>query len=403
MREPRGILNSHLKTLCVRAGYDQFLDSIHGDIIPPIHMATTYAIQDSEEARCVITGERAGYVYGRFGNPTVHVLEYCFAELEGAEAAIAFASGNAAHRTLVDHFCSPGDNIVLHRDIYGGTGHLIGHRSKLTSSVEARFVEDPTDINSWRACIDEKTQFLFVESPTNPHGNVYDIPGIARIAHDFGRVLVVDSTIASPIIMRPIEHDADIVSHSLSKYATGFSQTMGGILIGSREFVDHIYKNEYRDAGALLAPFHAWLIRVTGISTLYERIQSHAHNTRVVLDGLRGHSRIKRIWHPFSDTNPTRNIALELLDDYTSLIYLELDATPAQTKRIIDYHTLALQAVHLGASETLVTLCQETTHGVLTPEERVLAGIIPNGIRISVGRENPHEILNDILLALKSV
>lgn len=366
-------------------------------------MATTYAMQNSEEARRIIKGEQSGYVYGRFGNPTVSVLERCFAELEGFEAAIAFASGNAAHRTLIDHFCSPGDNVVLHGDTYGGTGHLFGYRSKLTSSVEARFVEDPTDLSSWRACIDEKTQFVFVESPTNPHGNVYDIPGIALVTHEFEKPLVVDSTIATPLIMRPREHGARIVSHSLSKDGAGFSQTMAGILLGSLEFVDHIYKNEHRDAGALLAPFNAWLIHVFGISTLYERMQSHASNTKALLSALQGHSRIKRIWHPFSETNPTCDMALSLLDDYTPLIYLELDATAEQTKRIIDAHVLALQAVHLGTSETLVTLCEETTHGVLTPEERVLAGIVPNGIRISVGRENPYEIVDDVLQALKSI
>lgn len=396
--------NLQLKTICVRAGYDPFLDGMHGDIVPPIHMATTYAMQNSEEARRIITGEsKGGFVYGRFGNPTVRVLERCFAELEGLEAAIAFASGNAAHRTLVDHFCSPGDNIVLHRDIYGGTGHLVGYRSKLTSSVEARFVEDPTDLQSWRACINEKTQFVFVESPTNPHGNVYDILGISAIAREFGKPLVVDSTIATPVIMRPYEHGASIVSHSLSKDGAGFSQAMGGILLGSLELVDHIYKNEYRDMGALLAPFNAWLIRVFGISTLYERMQSHASNTKALLSALQGHSRIKRIWHPFSETNPTCETAFRLLDDYTPLIYLELDASANQTKQIIDRHVLALQAVHLGASETLVTLCEETTHGVLTPEERVLAGIVPNGIRISVGRETPGDIISDIMQALNSI
>lgn len=402
MREPRG-MNPHLKTKCVRVGYDPY-DSMHGDITPPIHMATTYAMSDSESARRMMAGEEyGGYVYGRFGNPTVRALEYCFAQLEGVPSAVAFASGNAAHNTLIAHFCSPGDNIVLHRDIYGGTGHLVGYRSKLTSSVEARFVEDPTDLDSWRVCVDEKTQFLFVESPTNPHGNVYDIPGIASVAHDFGKPLVVDSTIATPVIMRPCEHGASVVSNSLSKDCAGFSQAMGGILSGSAEFVDHIYKNEYRDMGALLAPFNAWLIRVFGISTLYERMQSHASNTKALLSALQGHSRIKRIWHPFSETNPTYETAFRLLDDYTPLIYLELDASANHTKRIIDAHVLALQAVHLGASETLVTLCEETTHGVLTPEERVLAGIVPNGIRISVGRETPDDIISDITRALDSI
>jgi methionine-gamma-lyase len=402
-REPRGIENPHLKTICVRSGYDPFLDSVHGDIIPPIHMATTYAMPSNEDARQIIVGEQPGYVYGRFGNPTVAVLERCFAELECAEAAIAFASGNAAHNAVVANSCSPGDNIVLHRDIYGGTSHLVGHRSKLTSGVEARFVEDPTDLASWEACMDEKTQFAFMEVPTNPHGNVYDIRGVAACIHKYERPLVVDSTLSTPIILRPLEHGADIVSHSGSKYAAGFSQSMAGILNGDMKFVDHIYKNEYRDMGALLAPMDAWLIRVFGISTLYERMQNHASNTKALLCALQSHSRIKRIWHPFSDTNPTYELAFQLLDDYTSLLYLELDTTPGETERIADAHRLCVPGVHLGTSETMITICEFTTHGVLTPEERTLAGIVPNGIRISVGRENPSDIIDDVLCALGSI
>lgn len=402
MRKPRGIASPHIKTLCLRAGYDPF-DSTHGDVISPIHMATTYAMWNSENARRIISGEDEGFVYGRFGNPTVRELECCFAALEGCEAAVAFASGNAAHNALIDHFCSPYDNVVLHRDTYGGTGHLFGHRSKLTSSVEARFVEDPTDLASWRACIDEKTQFVFVESPTNPHGNVYDVAGIASLAHEFGKPLVVDSTITTPVILRPHEHGADIVSHSLSKACVGFSNAMGGILVGSSKFADHIYKNEYRDAGALLAPFNAWMIRVFGISTLYERVQSCASNTKALLAALENHPRIRRIWHPFSETNPTWDLACKLLDDYTPLIYLELDATASQTKQVINAFRFAFQAVHLGASETLVTLCEETTHGALSPEERIRAGIVPNGIRISVGRENPDDIIADVMGALADV
>jgi methionine-gamma-lyase len=402
-RIPRGIENQNLKTICVRAGYDPGLDSVHGDIIPPIHMATTYAMEDSEHARRVIVGEQSGFVYGRFGNPTRCMLEDCFAQLENAEAAISFASGNAAHHTLISETCSPGDNIVLHRDIYGGTGHLVGHRSKLTSSVEARFVEDPTDLESWRECIDEKTQFAFMEVPTNPHGRVYDIHGVAALIHERGRPLVVDSTIATPIILRPIEHGADVVSHSLSKFAAGFSQCMGGILNGSSELIYHIYTNESRDMGALLSPTDAWNIRIFGISTLYERMQCHASNTKALLQALQNHPKIKRIWHPFSDTNPTRDNAFQFLDDYTSLLYLELDATAEQTKRIIDAFILAIQAVHLGTSETLVTLCDETTHGVLNMEQRRLAGIIPNGIRISVGREDPSDIIEDVTWALNIV
>ena len=235
VREPRGIGNPYLKSICVRGGYDHNAESIYGDIIPPIHMAITYAMSNSEDASRIIAGEQFGYVYGRFGNPTVRGLERCFAALEGGQAAIAFASGNAAHAALIAHFCSPGDNIVLHRDIDGGTNHLVGHRSKLTSHVEARFVEDPTDLDCWRVCIDEKTQFAFMEVPTNPHGNVYDIRGVANLLHMWGKPLVVDSTIATSIILRPLEHGADIVSHSLSKSAAGFSQAMGGILVGSSE------------------------------------------------------------------------------------------------------------------------------------------------------------------------
>ncbi|TSC79710.1 MAG: O-acetylhomoserine (thiol)-lyase [Parcubacteria group bacterium Gr01-1014_29] len=398
-----------LKTVCIRGGYDPF-DDPHGAILPPLYRGVTYVMPDTETAERMVRGDEYGYVYGRFGNPTVAILERCVAELEGSNAedfllkgvdALACASGNAAHRLLITHFCSSGDNIVLSPYLYGGTRHLVEHRVSF-ANIEARFVEDPTDIESWRRLIDDRTQYLFVEVPTNPHGYMYDIQSLADLAHSFGKPLVVDSTIATPILLRPLEFGADFVTHSLTKCAAGYSQGMGGIIVGSREAIHHCRMSEARDEGSVLAPDVAWLIRL-GIMTLYERVMAHARNTYSLVSALQQHPRIRKVWHPLSSDHPTYDVAARLLEGYPSLVYVEVDGGEQETRRFMDALRFCRNCVHLGDSNTFATHCWSTTHGVLQPKEKESSGIVSNGVRFSVGIEDIMTIIPDIMQALEKI
>ncbi|OGZ43931.1 MAG: hypothetical protein A3J55_00670 [Candidatus Ryanbacteria bacterium RIFCSPHIGHO2_02_FULL_45_17b] len=398
-----------LRTICIRGGYDPFVDP-HGAILPPLYRGVTYAMPDTETAERMVSGKESGFVYGRFGNPTVEMLEQSVAQLEGSNApalflsgvdALACASGNAAHRLLITHFCSSGDNIVLSPYLYGGTRHLVQHRVSF-ANIEARFVEDPTDIESWRRLIDDKTQYLFVEMPTNPHGYVYDIRSLADLAHSFGKPLVVDSTIATPILLRPLEFGADIVIHSLTKGMAGFSQGMGGVLVGRKDIIHHLKISESRDEGSVLAPDAAWLIRL-GIMTLYERMKRHAENTLSLTLTLQHHPRVRKVWHPLCSDHSSYAVASQLLDGYPPLVYMEIDGGEEETRRFMDALRFCRNCVHLGDLNTFATHCWSTTHGVLEPNEKASSGIVPNGVRFSVGGEDIACIVFDIMQALDKI
>jgi len=389
-----------LRTRCIRGGYDPRKEKF-GDILPPLHLAVTHFMQDSFTAEKIIKGECEGYAYGRFGNETVEMLERCVALVEGGEAALACASGNAANYLLATHFCSAGDNIVLPPYLYGGTDHLIRHRLSFVN-IKTRFVKNPADIAEWRKCINKKTQYLFVEMPTNPHGYMYDIQQIASLAHEFNIQLVVDSTVATPVLLEPLKYGADLVMHSLTKSIAGFSQSMGGAIVGAHNSIEHLRRSEHRDEGLLLAPFNAWLIRI-GIMTLVERMEMQARSTRELLAYFKNHERIRTVWHPFCSDHPSHAVAMSLLHDAPPLLYFEVDGSEEQTRHVLDSLQFCKQAVHLGDSNTLVTHCYSTTHGKLSPEEKRQSGIVPNGIRVSVGREAIGEILDDFEQALKKI
>lgn len=396
-----------LRTVCIRGGYDPF-DDPYGAILPPVYRGVTYVMPDAETAERIIKGEENGYAYGRFGNPTVTMLERCVAELEGPYAenaagvkALACATGNAAHRLLITHFCSSGDNIVLSPYLYGGTRHLVEHRVSF-ANVEARFVEDPSDLESWKRLIDERTQYVFVEIPTNPHGYVFDIKALSEVAHSFGKPLVVDSTIATPILLRPLEFGADIVLHSLTKAMAGFSQSMGGIIVGRWDLIEHLQMSEARDEGSVLAPDAAWLIRL-GIMTLYERMITHARNTLILLTALQRHPRVRKIWHPLLSDHPSYAVAIRLLSGYPPLFYMEIDGGEKETRKFMDALRFCRNCVHLGDSNTFVTGCWFTTHGVLSEQEKKASGIVPNGVRFSVGREDGAWAIVDIVEALEKI
>lgn len=398
-----------LRTTCIRGGYDPF-DDPHGAILPPLYRGVTYVMPDTETAERIVRGEEKGFVYGRFGNPTVAMLERCVAELEGSNAAdfllsgvdaLACASGNAAHRLLITHFCSSGDNIVLSPYLYGGTRHLVEHRVSF-AKIEARFVEDPTDVESWRRLIDERTQYLFVEMPTNPHGFMYDIEALAELAYSFGKPLVVDSTIATPILLRPLEFRANFVIQSLTKGTGGLSQGMAGALIGRQDLIQHLKMSEARDEGSVLAPDVAWLIRL-GIMTLYERTIAHAENTLSLILALQGHPRVRKVWHPLCSDHPTYALASQMLEGYPPVVYVEIDGDEQATRRFVDALRFCRNCVHLGDSNTFATHCWSTTHAVLKPHEKESSGIVPNGVRFSMGREDPANIILDVVEALEKI
>ena len=247
--------------------------------------------------------------------------------------------------------------------------------------------------------IDERTQYLFVEMPTNPHGYMYDIRALADLAHFYDKPLVVDSTIATPILLRPMEHGADIVIHSLTKTMAGFSQSMGGIIVGRKKLIEHLQTSEARDEGSVLSPDDAWLIRL-GIMTLYERVQAHAENTLQLLCVLRQHPRIKNVWHPLCGSHPTHAVASRLLEGFPPVLYAEIHGDETQTRKFMDALQFCRNCVHLGDANTFATHCWSTTHGVLKPKEKESSGIFPNGVRFSVGREDMGCVISDILQAL---
>lgn len=383
-------------TRAIHLGYDPFTEK--GALTPPIFMTSTYAFESAEDGGAMFRGEKAGYIYGRTKNPTQSLLEERIASLEGAEAGIALASGIGALSAMILTLVSAGDEIVIDHTIYGSSFAFF--TQGLTRFGVTVKLADLTDLDTLDAALSKRTKVVFFETPANPNLRVIDIAAVARRAHATGALVAVDNTFCSPALQRPIEHGADLVMHSATKYLGGHGDLLGGVVVGAREIINKIRGVGLRwMTGATISPMNAFLI-MRGLKTLDLRMAAHSASALAVAELLDGHKSVATVSYPGLKSFPQYEIAKRQMARSGGLISFELKGGMKAGLKFMNRLELVTRAVSLGDAETLVQHPASMTHSSYPPEERKKHGIGDGLVRMSIGLETVDDILEDITQAL---
>ena len=368
-------------TRAIHAG--QEADPATGATVVPIYATSTF----TQEA----PGRHKGYEYSRSGNPTRAALETCLAALEGGERALAFASGLAA-TTAVLSILRPGDEVAAAADLYGGTFRLLERVFKPWGLVP-RFTEDASP-EGFAAILSPATKLVWIETPSNPLLQVLDIAALARLAHAHGALLAVDNTFASPYLQRPIEHGADLIVHSTTKYLGGHSDVIGGAVIGRRDLLEPIafYQNA---AGSVPGPFDAWLV-LRGLKTLAVRMPRHCGNARALAAWLAEQPQVERVYYPGLRDHPNHDIARRQMHDFGGMISVRLKGGALAARRLLIGTKLFSLAESLGGVESLIGHPATMTHASIPAELRAARGVDDGLVRLSVGIEDVDDLRDDL-------
>ena len=387
----------HFDTKALHAGYDYAGD---GGLFPPIHMGVAYRFESGESAQQICAGERPGYTYARTINPTNAVLERRLAALEGGEACLATASGLAAiFLAALGMLEEPGDEFVTSNRLYGNTRNQFQVSLRLMG-FQPHYVERPEDLAAWEAAITPRTRFLFVETPSNPDLFVADVAALARLAREHDLSLVVDSTLASPAVLRPLELGADVVVHSTTKYLAGHSAALGGALVGRHDFVEPLRAGHHHYIGPTMSAFNAWLT-LLGIETLAVRMPRVIASAQRVAEFLASHPSVLAVNYPGLPSHPQHDTAHgQMGGGGSSLLSFEVGGGMQAAWRVLDRLQVAVQATHLGSNQTVAVHPATTTHGSLSPDVRLSTGIPDGLIRYSVGLEDADDLIADLQQAL---
>ncbi|WP_394001653.1 cystathionine gamma-synthase [Luteimonas sp. WGS1318] len=378
-----------LATLAIHAG--QSPDPSTGAVMPPIYATSTYA-QSSP-------GEHQGFEYSRTHNPTRFAYERCVAGLEGGTRGFAFASGMAATATLLELLDS-GDHVIAMDDLYGGSYRLFERVRTRSAGLSFSYV-DMTDPSTFEAAITDKTKLVWIETPTNPMLKIVDIRAIADLAHKRGLIVVVDNTFASPILQRPLEHGADIVMHSATKYLNGHSDMVGGMLVvgDNAELAEQLAFLQ-NSAGAVQGPFDSFLA-LRGLKTLHLRMQAHCENAQALAEFLDAHSAVEQVIYPGLASHPQHALAKRQMDGFGGIISVRIKGGFEAAKRFCERTELFTLAESLGGVESLVNHPAVMTHASVPVERRAALGIHDDLVRLSVGVEGQRDLQHDIGAALR--
>jgi O-acetylhomoserine (thiol)-lyase len=422
-------------TLALHAGAAP--DPTTGARAVPIHLTTSFVFESSDHAAALFNLERSGHVYSRISNPTTAVLEQRISALEGGIGAIATASGQAALHLSIATLMGAGSHIVASTALYGGSQNLL-HYTLRRFGIQTTFVK-PGDIDGWRSAIRSETKLLFGETVGNPGMDVLDIPQIAQIAHEAGVPLLVDSTLTSPYLMKPFDLGADLVYHSATKFLSGHGTVIGGIVVdggsfdwdrksadGSLKFAElsapydgfhnMVFTEEstvgafllrarregLRDFGACMSPHTAWLI-LQGVETLPLRMERHMSNTRKVVEFLAAHPFVANVGHPMLPTHPSHALAEKLLPKGAGSVFsFDMKGNREQGKKFIEALKVFSHLANVGDCRSLVIHPASTTHFRMTDEALAAGGITQGTIRLSIGLEDPADLIEDLKRALKA-
>ena len=379
-----------LGTKAIHAG--QAPDPSTGAVMPPIYATSTYA-QASP-------GVHQGFEYSRTHNPTRFAWERGVAGLEGGSLGFAFASGMAATATILELLDS-GDHVVAMDDLYGGSFRLFERVRRRSAGLDFSFV-DLTDAAAFEAAITPKTKLVWIETPTNPMLKIVDIRAIADITHRHGLLVVVDNTFASPMLQRPLEHGADIVMHSATKYLNGHSDMVGGIaVVGDNAQLGEQLAFLQNSCGAVQGPFDSFLA-LRGLKTLHLRMRAHCDNAQVIAEFLQGHDAVEDVIYPGLPSHPQHALAKRQMDGFGGIVSVRIKGGFDAAKRFCERTRLFTLAESLGGVESLVNHPAVMTHASVPVENRARLGISDDLVRLSVGVEAVEDLLHDLSGALEA-
>ncbi|MCR4403543.1 MAG: aminotransferase class I/II-fold pyridoxal phosphate-dependent enzyme [Firmicutes bacterium] len=384
-------------TQAIHAGWDG--KHALGALNPPLYQTTSFVFDSVSHAQEVFSGESAEYVYTRGNNPTLRLFERKMAILEKGEKAVAFSSGMAAISSVLLSFLEAGDEVLTSRTIYGSTYHLLTQLLP-RYSVKTRFANLASP-GAVRAALTEATKVVYIETPANPSLELVDIREASMAAHEVGAVVVVDNTFATPYFQNPLALGADVVVHSCTKYIGGHGDALGGVAVARDP--DYILRLRFEflcDLGSVLSPFNAWLF-LRGLKTLGVRMERHASNALVVARFLSDHPKVERVSYPGLDGFPQRDLARRQMRGYGGVVSFEVRGGYEAAVRFIDRLRLTTIAVSLGDAETLVEHPASMTHREYPRERLPEFGFSEALVRLSVGLEDPEDIIDDLDHALR--
>lgn len=365
-----------------------------------IFLTQGYVYKNSVEAEARFKGESPGYQYSRFANPTVAMLEQRMAEFEGAQACRATATGMAAVTAALLGQVKAGDHVVAAKALFGSCRYIVEDFLP-RYGVDSTLV-DGTDLAQWRNAVRPNTRTFFLESPTNPTLEVIDIAGVADIAHNAGATLVVDNVFSTPIWQRPLELGADCVVYSATKHIDGQGRCLGGLVLGSQEFIDKHVHILIRQTGPSLSPFNAWVM-LKGLETLPVRVERQTKTAAAIADALAGHKKISRLIYPGRADHPQADVVKKQMSGGSTLVAFEIKGGKDAAFRFQDALDLVLISNNLGDAKSLITHPATTTHQRIGPEARAELGITDGMVRLSAGLEHPDDLIEDLLKALDRV
>ena len=424
--------NYRFETLQLHVGQEQ-ADAVTDARAVPIYASSSYVFHNSQHAADRFGLRDAGNIYGRLTNPTQDIFEQRIAALEGGVAALALASGAAAITYTIQALAQDGGHVVASKTIYGGTYNLFEHTLP-HYGITTTFV-DPDVEGSFEAAIQDNTKAIFIETLGNPNSNIIDIEAVAKVAHSHNIPLVIDSTFATPYLVRPIEYGADIVVHSATKFIGGHGTAIGGVIVdsgkfdwaasgkfpqfvdpnpsyhgvsftaavGPAAFVTYIRAILLRDTGATLSPFHAFIF-LQGLETLSLRVERHVENALKIVEYLNNHPQVEAVHHPSLPTEPSHELYKKYLPNGGGSIFtFEIKGDAAKAQKFIDNLEIFSLLANVADVKSLVIHPATTTHSQCTEEELLDQGIKPNTIRLSIGTENVNDLIEALDDAFKAV
>lgn len=361
-----------------------------------LFLSSSFCFESAAQAAARFAGTEDGNVYSRFTNPTVRTFEQRLAALEGGERCVATASGMSAILSLVMAVLSAGDHVVASRSVFGTTVNLF--KNVLSRfGISTSFV-DMTCADAWRAAIQPNTRMLFVETPSNPLTELADIAALAELAKHHGALLVVDNCFCTPVLQRPLALGADVVIHSATKYLDGQGRCLGGAIVGPEQLIQDKVFPFLRNAGPSMSPFNAWVF-LKGLETLSIRMQRHSHSAALIADWLNAHDKVARVHYPGLASHPQHALARRQQKDFGGVVSFEV-ADRAAAWQIVDALKYFSITANLGDAKSIVTHPATTTHGRVSQAERDEMGIREGLIRLSIGLEEPADLMADLAQAL---
>ena len=386
-------------TRAIHHGYDPADNG--GALVPPLHLSSTFTFESTDHGAALFAGEREGHFYSRVSNPTVALLEARMAELEGAEAGLATASGMGAITSTLWSLLSPGDTLLTDATLYGCTHSFFDHGlARFGVRVVRADLSDADGLAEAFAC---RPKVVFFETPANPTLKLVDIRRVARFAKTCGATVVVDNTYATPLLTRPLELGADLVVHSATKYLGGHGDLVGGLVAGRADTVQDIRLVGVKDmTGAAMSPFTAMLV-LRGLKTLELRMERHCESAATIAPWLAAHPAVARVHYPGLAAFPQHDLAARQMALPGGMIAFEMRGGLAAGRALVDGVAMIGRAVSLGDAETLITHPASTTHATYTPDALAASGIPEGLVRLSVGLETPADIQADLARPLDAL